>query len=495
MQLIESLKHVVDKKVSDNALRHLNTGSVRLPTFRELADPSRIPSSVLEKVLLRDPAEPCPENLFRVHWFNGGGGTGPTEVPGVILLRREITGVDAPIAVILGDRFPMIGSHKVLTAYACLVSRLITGRFDPERDRAIWPSTGNYCRGGVAIGRILGCRSVAVLPEGMSAERFEWLQRWINRREDIIRTPGSESNVKEIYDACDDLATDPTNVILNQFSEFANYLVHFRCSGLALEKVFLKFKKDNPELTLSAFVAGTGSGGTLGAGDYLKDTQGSRIVAVEPTSCPTMLYNGYGSHNIQGIGDKHIPLIQNVMNTDAVAAVSDDSCDRLNVLFNTDVGCAHLVDRQGIDPFIVGELQHLGLSGIANLLAAIKTARHFDLTEKDLIVTVATDGSALYKSEREKTISSSFSGDFDAISAAETFAADLIGVDGDHYLETLHRDRRRIFNLGYYTWVEQRGVELEVFDQRVDQRFWKDIQEVLPVWDDMIDDFNRKTGN
>jgi len=494
MELIESLKHVVDKKALDSALRHLNAGSVRLPTFRELADPSCLSSNVLEKVLVCDPTDPCPENLFRVHWFNGEGGTGPTEEPGVVLLRREITGVDAPIAVILGDRFPMIGSHKVLTAYACLVSRLITGRFDPERDRAVWPSTGNYCRGGVAIGRILGCRSVAVLPEGMSAERFEWLQRWINRREDIIRTPGSESNVKEIYDACDDLATDPTNVILNQFSEFANYLVHFRCSGVALEKVFLKFRKDNPELTLAAFVAGTGSGGTLAAGDYLKDTQGSRIVAVEPTSCPTMLYNGYGSHNIQGIGDKHIPLIQNVMNTDAVAAVSDDSCDRLNVLFNSDVGRAYLTERRGISTSVLGQMHHLGLSGIANVLAAIKTARYFDLTESDLIVTVATDGSNLYNSERDKTISTAFGGKFDTVSAAETFSEHLVGVDSDHYLETSHRDRRRIFNLGYFTWVEQRGIDLEMFDQRGEQKFWRTLQNVLPIWDEMIDDFNKQTS-
>ena len=495
MRLANLLGEVVDEKAFDSALRHLGAASVRLPMFRELADPSLIPNEVAAEVKLHDKDEPCADNLFRVHWFNDEAGTGVQTTPGFVLLGREFTGVDAPIAVVLGDRFPLIGSHKALPAYACLVSRLVTGRFDPERDRAIWPSTGNYCRGGVAISRILGCRSVAVLPEGMSAERFEWLQRWINQPEDIVRTPGSESNVKEIYDACDDLAIDPTNVILNQFSEFANYLVHFRCTGAALEQVFRFLQNGDPQLTLAAFVAGTGSGGTLAAGDYLKDTQGSRIVAVEPTSCPTMLYNGYGSHNIQGIGDKHIPLIQNVMNTDAVAGVSDDSCDRLNVLFNTDVGRTHLVDRKGIDPFIVGELQHLGLSGIANVLAAIKTARYFDLTEKDLIVTVATDGSALYNSEREKTISSSFSGDFDAVAAAETFAADLVGVDGDHYLETLHRDRRRIFNLGYYTWVEQQGVELDMFDQRADQRFWKDIQEVLPVWDDMIDDFNRKTGN
>ena len=495
MRVGEVLKNVVDRTAFDSAIRHLGAASVRLPTFRELADPSLIPPAVAAEVARHDPAEPCPENLFRVHWFNGEGGAGTVATPGFVLLGREFTGVDAPIAVVLGDRFPMIGSHKVLAAYACLVSRLITGRFDPDRDRAIWPSTGNYCRGGVAISRILGCRSVAVLPEGMSAERFEWLRRWINQPEDIVRTPGSESNVKEIYDACDDLAIDSTNVVLNQFSEFANYLVHFQCTGAALEQVFRHLQSVDPQFTLAAFVAGTGSGGTLAAGDYLKDAHDSRIVAVEPISCPTMLYNGYGSHNIQGIGDKHIPLIQNVMNTDAVVGISDDSCDRLNVLFNTDVGHAHLIDRQGIDPSIVEEMQHLGLSGIANVLAAIKTARYFDLTEKDLIVTVATDGSNLYDSEREKTISSSFGGDFDAISAAETFAGHLTGVDGDHYLETSHRDRRRIFNLGYFTWVEQRGVELEMFDQRADQRFWRSIQEVLPVWDEMIDDFNTKTGN
>jgi cysteine synthase len=494
MRAGELPREVVDEKAYDGALRHLRAARVRLPTFRELADPSLIPAAVAAGAARLDPAEPGAANLFRVHWFNGEDGTGTVATPGFVVLGREFTGVDAPIAVVLGDRFPMIGAHKVLAAYACLVSRLVTGRFDPERDRAIWPSTGNYCRGGVAIGRILGCRSVAVLPEGMSAERFEWLQRWINRPDDIIRTPGSESNVKEIYDACDELAADPTNVILNQFSEFANYLAHFGCTGPALERVFQRLGDDDSELGLAAFVAGTGSGGTLAAGDYLKAAFGARIVAVEPIECPTMLYNGHGAHNIQGIGDKHIPLIQNVMNTDAVAGVSDASCDRLNVLFNTEIGRAYLAGRQGIDGSVIGELRHFGLSAIANVLAAIKTARYFDLTEKDLIVTVATDGAGLYASERDKTIARDFAGDFDTLAAAETFARHLIGVDGDHYLETGHRDRRRIFNLGYFTWVEQRGVAVEAFDRRADQRFWKDVQAVLPVWDEMIDDFNARTG-
>ena len=96
--------------------------------------------------------------------------------------------------------------------------RLVSGRFDPTRQRAVWPSTGNYCRGGVAISKIIGCRGVAVLPAGMSAERFEWLERWVAEPGDIVRTPGTESNVKEIYDACAELARDPANEIVNQFS-------------------------------------------------------------------------------------------------------------------------------------------------------------------------------------------------------------------------------------------------------------------------------------
>ena len=487
-------KEVVDQKVLDGAVRHLGAAGVRLPTFRELADPSLIPTSIAAEVASNDPSIPSAANLFRIHWFNGEGGVGLVATPAFVVLGSALTGVAAPIAVALGNRFPMIGAHKVLPAYACLVSRLITGEFDPDRDRAIWPSTGNYCRGGVAVGRVLGCRSIAVLPEGMSDERFEWLQRWINRPEDIVRTPGSESNVKEIYETCDQLAGDPTNQVLNQFSEFANYLVHFGCTGPALERIFRSLSDDDPELRLAAFVAGTGSGGTLAAGDYLKDSCNSKIVAVEPIECPTMLYNGYGSHNIQGIGDKHIPLIQNVMNTDAVAGVSDESCDHLNVLFNTETGHSYLAGRQGIDQNVIGELRHIGLSGIANVIAAIKTARYFDFTERDLIVTVATDGAGLYESEKNKTIARDFTGHFDTVAAAETFARHLIGSVSDHYLEAGYRDRHRIFNLGYFTWVEQRGVDLEMFQSRADQKFWKDVQEVLPVWDQMIDDFNARTG-
>ncbi len=485
---------IVDSAVYERAVARLREARVLLPTFAQLADPATIPGSIAAESEAHDADAPDAANLFRVHWYNDAGRKRRAEVPGYLVLPEALTGVAAPVVVALGQRFPMIGAHKVLAAYGCLVPRLVTGQFDPGTQRAVWPSTGNYCRGGVAISRILGCRGVAVLPEGMSAERFDWLRDWVAETGDIVRTPGSESNVKEIYDKCAELAQDPANVIVNQFSEFGNYLIHHLCTGRALARVFEDLREANPDLALAAFVAGTGSAGTLGAGDYLKSVYGARIVAVEPLECPTMLYNGYGEHNIQGIGDKHIPLIQNVMNGDMVVAVSDQSSDCLNVLFNTGEGRRYLHQRQGLDPHIIDGLAGLGLSGIANVLAAIKTARRLELTADDAVVTVATDGAELYVSERDKCLDARFAGRFDQVSAGEVFARHLRGIADDHVLELGHRDRQRIFNLGYYTWVEQQGVALDDFDRRRDQRFWKALHEVVPVWDGLIEEFNQRTG-
>ena len=316
-----------------------------------------------------DRNEPDAANLFRVHWFGRLDGSGPHEVPDYVELPPEMTGVDARIVLALGNRFPMIRAHKVLAAYACLAPRLVTGQFDPTRHRAVWPSTGNYARGGVAISRIMDCRGVAVLPAGMSKARFDWLEQWtLDPARDIVRTPGTESNVKEIYDACNEMALDGGNVIVNQFSEFFNHLGHYSVTGAALERLYEHVAADRPGSRLAAFVSASGSAGTLGAGDYLKDRHGCRIVAAEALECPTLLENGYGEHNIQGIGDKHVPLIHNVMNTDDIVAVSDVCTDSLDVLFNTPAGRDHLVDRSGLDAGMVGALTHMGYSSSCNAL-------------------------------------------------------------------------------------------------------------------------------
>ena len=347
---------------------------------------------------------------------------------------------------------------------------------------------------GIAISRIMASRGVAILPEGMSRERFDWLDQWCeNPSEDVIRTPGTESNVKEIYDACNELARDPANLVLNQFCEFGNHLGHYEVTGRALEHVFDHVSADRT-LHLAAFVSATGSAGTIAAGDRLKDLFGTRIVAVEALECPTMLENGFGEHNIQGIGDKHIPLIHNVMNTDVVVAVSDTATDELDLLFNSDVGRAFLAHRKGVPSDVIAALAHFGLSSICNVLAAIKTARLLDLGPDDAIVTVATDGGAMYASERAALLAERFGGEFGEVDAAEVFGRHLADVDTDHMIECTAHDRTRIFNLGYYTWVEQQGTPLELFEQRRSQTFWRELRRYLAVWDEMITEFNARVA-
>jgi cysteine synthase len=487
-------RDVVDAAVYERAAKRFRDAKIRMPTFGQLADPRTIPADVTAGLVAVDPDSPDPRNLFRVHWYNAADRRSRAAVPQHVVLPTSLTGVAAPIIVALGDRFPMIAAHKVLAAYACLAPRIVTGQFDPIEQRAIWPSTGNYCRGGVAISRIMGCRGVAVLPEGMSQERFDWLERWVTDPADIIRTPGTESNVKEIYDKCAELAEDSANVILNQFAEFGNHLGHYLVTGRALEAVVEAQRATQPNITAAAFVSATGSAGTIAAGDWLKDRYGTKIAAVEALECPTLLENGFGEHNIQGIGDKHVPLIHNVTNTDLVVAISDVATDQLLSVFNTDAGRSYLADRRGVPAAIIAELGSFGISSICNILAAIKTAKVLDLGPDDAVVTIATDGAAMYLSEQARITARDFPGGFDAVAAAETFGRHVLGAGEDHLLELTRADRDRIFNLGYFTWVEQQGTPIAEFEARRSQGWWRDLRSLIPAWDQMIDEFNATTG-
>jgi cysteine synthase len=483
---------VVDEASLANSVKRFAEQKIVLPTFEQLANPATIPADVVAGV---DKDAPDARNLFRVHWYNNLAGD-RVEVPDHVVLPKALTGIDSPIIVVFGDRFPMITAHKVLAAYSCFAPRVISGQFDPTRHRAVWPSTGNYARGGVAISRIMGSRGVAVLPAGMSKERFDWLDKWVGDPADVVKTPGTESNVKEIYDACNEMAKDPGNFILNQFCEFGNHVGHYSVTGSALAHVFehVAGKSGNPSLRLAAFTSATGSAGTIAAGDKLKDLFGTKIVAVEALECPTMLENGFGEHNIQGIGDKHIPLIHNVMNTDVVVAVSDRATDELDVLFNTPAGREYLASRLGLDATLIEALEHFGFSAICNVIAAIKTAKMLNYGPDDALITIATDGGALYPSEREKTLARRFRNDFTTVDAAEVYGEHLGAVGTDAMIDCTERDRNRIFNLGYYTWVEQQGTPLEVFEARRSQDFWRGIRTYMPVWDEMIREFNARVA-
>ena len=459
-----------------------------LPKVSELCNPHSINKDIKNKLKTVDKNSIDPLNLFRVHWFNNRDHSNFSKVPEHIVLPSEFTGVEAKIIVNIGRLFPLITAHKVLAAYGCLLPRILNGTFDYENHKAVWPSTGNYCRGGVAISRILGLKSAAILPEGMSKERFAWLEKWVEDKNDIIKTTGTESNVKEIYDVCNELAKDPNNVIINQFSEYYNYAIHRAVTGPSLEKTFNKVKGDS-NLKARFFVSASGSSGTLAAGDYLKERLLSKIAVVEATECPTLLYGGYGEHNIQGIGDKHVPLIHNVMNTDFVVGISDQATNYLNLIFNTEIGQKYLIEKKGLEDTLVKSFPEFGFSSIANILASIKLAKYMNLGSDDAILTVATDGADLYSTELEK-IKKDFVGSFDTTACAELYGQYFQGATTDHMLELSQRDKERIFNLGYYTWVEQQGIDLSHFEARRYQSFWdKHLQNMLDL-DEEIDKFN-----
>jgi len=454
-----------------------------LPTFKQLRNPELIPESIKRKLKGIGLWDVNPANLFRITWKNDVktglyGGVNYVEIP------QAITGVKARVIGLVGKYFPT-GAHKVGAAFGCLVPRLVSGEFDPEKHKAAWPSTGNYCRGGAFDCAVLDCTAIAILPEGMSRERFEWLKKI---GAEIIATPGCESNVKEIYDKCWELKKDPQNVIFNQFEEFGNPIFHYNVTGPAIDEVLKKLGKD---LRAAAYISATGSAGTIAAGDYLKKLHPAlKIVATEALQCPTLLMNGFGDHRIEGIGDKHIPWVHNVRNTDAVAAIDDEDCMRILRLFNEPAGRKHIASL-GVKAKELESLPLLGISSICNLLAAIKTAKHFELGERDVIFTVFTDSTELYGSrvkelEKER-------GTYRAQDAIADFAGPLAHQSVDYFKELTHPERKAIHNLKYYTWVEQQGKTSAELTEQWDPEYWRALfEDEVAYFDQLIEEFNQQ---
>ena len=475
------IKQLYPEVIKRTAARCHERGIV-LPTFAQLRNPELIPPAIKRKLKGVGLWDVNPANLFRITWKNDVktglyGGVNHVEIP------RAITGVKARVIGLVGKYFPT-GAHKVGAAFGCLVPRLVSGEFDPEKHKAAWPSTGNYCRGGAFDCAVLGCTSIAILPQGMSRERFEWLKKI---GAEIIATPGCESNVKEIYDKCWELKKDPTNIIFNQFEEFGNPIFHYNVTGPALDEVFASLGKD---LRAAAYISATGSAGTIAAGDYLKKMHPAlKVVATEALQCPTLLMNGFGDHRIEGIGDKHIPWVHNVRNTDAIAAIDDEDCMRILRLFNEPAGRKHLATL-GVKAKELESLPLLGISGICNLLAAIKTAKYFELSEPDVIFTVFTDSTDLYGSrvkelEKER-------GAYRAPAAIADFAGPLAHQSVDHYKELTFPDRKAIHNLKYYTWVEQQGKTCEELNAQWSPDYWRELfEDEVSGFDKLINSFNR----
>ena len=477
----------IDPVGLEHAVQRARERNLILPTFAQMQNPDLIPPEIKEELRNIGLWEVHPRNLFRITWHNEptphGGGFGPVNM---LEFSSELTGVPARILALVGKWFPT-GAHKVGAAYGVLAPRLVTGQFDPTRHKAAWPSTGNYCRGGAFDSRLLGVHSIAILPEGMSQERFEWLA---NMADEVIKTPGTEANVKEIFDKCKELqAQDPDVVILNQFDDFGNYLWHFAVTGRAMEEVLDTHMR--PGDVFRGLCLTTGSAGTIASGDYLKGLfPEMKVAAGEALQVPTLLMNGYGEHRIEGIGDKHVPWIHNVRNTDLVIDIDDEAVVRLARLFNEPVGRAYLV-RQGVPQGLVQQLDLLGFSGIANLIMSIKFAKYFELGPQDVVLTVLTDSMELYQS-RLREMREAY-GEYTEQDAAADFARYLQGLTTDYVLELRYPDRKRIHNLKYFTWVEQQGKNVRELDaQWADPTYWKRIQDLVPEIDTLIEEFNAR---
>ena len=471
--------------IAKNAERCREKGII-LPTFAQMKDPALIPDDIKERLKGVGLWDVNPLNLFRINWHNepedfggGFGGVNYIEIP------REITGTKARIIALAGKWFPC-GVHKVGATYACLAPALVTGNFDATEQQAVWPSTGNYCRGGAYNSALLGCSSIAILPEDMSQERFNWLKTVAG---EIIATPGCESNVKEIFDKCHELDRERGAhiVIFNQFEQFENYLWHYEVTGSAILEVLrnLGIKKDN----IRGYASSTGSGGTLAAGDHLKNVYPDiKIGAGEALQCPTLLRNGFGAHRIEGIGDKHVPWIHNVKNTDMVLSIDDQDCMDIYRLFNEETGKNYLRSL-GVKEEDIANLALFGISGIGNMLSAIKMAKYYEMEEDDVVFTILTDSTVMYTSRLAELTAEQ--GPFTETEAARVHSGALMHQGIDNALELGYYDRLRIHNLKYYTWVEQQGKTYEELNRQwYDREYWKELPKLTPKIDKLITEFN-----
>ncbi|MFZ4741805.1 MAG: pyridoxal-phosphate dependent enzyme [Bacteroidales bacterium] len=483
--MIQIIDKVINPAVRDNAVKRFKEKGIVLPTFAQMNNPDLIPDTIKEKLKTIGLWELNPLNLFRISWKNepkekGGlyGNVNYIEIP------KKLSGIDTRIFLLIGKWFPT-GAHKVGAAYGCLAPRIITGEFDPSYHKAVWPSTGNYCRGGAFDSDLMGVTAVAILPEEMSKERFAWLKEI---GAEVIATPGCESNVKEIYDKCWDIRRNRKDcVIFNQFDEFGNPAWHYNVTGKAIQEVYQQIA--DKKTRLAGYVSATGSAGTIAAGDFLRTLHPQlKVVASEALQCPTLLMNGFGGHRIEGIGDKHVPWVHNVKNTDVVTAIDDEDCMRLLRLFNEKDGKAFL-KAEGFDDKFIEDLNMIGISGIGNILSAIKTAKHFEMTGDDVIFTIATDSAQMYTSRIEELQSEK--GDYSPLQAAKDYEKCMLGQKTDNMKELTYNDRKAIHNLKYFTWVEQQAKEIEDLNQLwYDREIWNKLFHQVDRWDEMIMEFN-----
>jgi len=448
------------------------------PTYEEMLSPGTMDPDLRRRALAAPATDPLdPVNLYNITWKR------PDGTADHLILPRELTGVEANIVCLLGRGLPT-GSHKVGATYAVTMEEQLSGRIRPGRDTLIYPSTGNYGIGGAWAGGRMGYRTVVVLPEQMSRERFDMLERL---GADIVRTPGGEANVSLIYRKCRELEERPHTRVLNQFEVWANYRFHYHVTGNTVAELLAALQSQGVgDGRCAALVSAIGSGGTIAAGDRLKQLfPGTRIVGLEPIQCPTLYMNGYGDHQVQGIGDRHVTWIHNALNMDAVVCVDDADCLLGLQLLTDPRGLDYLAARAGVPEHALRELaRSVGISGVANILGAIKAARFWRLSDTACVVTVLTDTIDRYGSVMQEV--EGRHGPLDAEAAAARYHRIFQGVRADYVQEGTDINRQRWFNLKYFTWVEQQGRSEKELDAQRSPAFWQEQQAMVAEIDDRL---------
>jgi cysteine synthase len=448
------------------------------PTFEEMLHPNVVDRDIRARAARLNAESPLdPVNLYNITWRGSDDKIKYEVVP------PELTGVEAPVVVLYGRDFPT-GSHKVGAAYSVLVESMLFDGLDLDEHTVVWPSTGNYGIGGAWVGGRVGARSVVVLPEGMSRERFELIESYGAR---VVKTHGVESNVKEIYDKTWELRRDPTVRVLNQFEVMGNYRFHYHVTGNTIVELAAELREQGiGDGRVKAFCSAMGSAGTIAAGDRLKQVWPDiRVVGLEPIQCPTLYHNGYGGHDIQGIGDKHVTWIHNVLNMDAIMCLDDIECKKgLQVL--TSEGGVTALQSYGVGEEKIRALASIfGISGVCNLLGAIKAAKHYRFGKQDVIVTICTDAIDRYHS-----VMSEMEQSYGAIDRARGMAyveSIFHGARTDWIKDGTPDVRRQWHNLKYFTWVEQQGKSVEELDAQINPEWWVRHQELIPELDARIE--------
>lgn len=354
------------------------------PTYDEMLHPDHIAPEVRAKALkAKYDNELDPINLFNINWKDDNGKVRK------IVLPKALTGVDANIVVLLGKHFPS-GSHKVGPAYSTLIEGCIDGDIIPGKNTILGPSTGNFGIGVSYIANLMKYDAIVIMPDNMSKERYNRIQRYGAK---LDLTPGTESDVILTLERTYELKKNPNYRTLAQFELMPNYRFHRHVTGNSCVEAV----KDVGNGRIACFASAPGSAGTLAAGDGIKAVfPECKIAALEPYQCSTLTNGGRGQHRIEGIGDKMCTLIHNVLTTDFVVLVDDDSSVRgLKIIHDA----PQVLVRHGVDKKLAESMRELfGVSGICNILGAIKMAKHLRLGPGDNVVTIATDGYDRYES-------------------------------------------------------------------------------------------------